>query len=962
MSDIRKLVAAGVFGYAAGKSLIAKRLTGFFPAHDTYVEPFCGSAACFFVKSQSKVEVLSDVNPDVTGAFKAMKSLSPGELADLEKRDWVASAETFAKLRDSVPASKTEALHKFLYINHFSFGKNRKTFSPEAAGRTSGVVKRVALLAPRLKGAIIRTGDYGNVIKEFDGKDTFFFLDPPYPGTNSASNVGEKTFDEAKFRKVLDDIRGKFLLTYGTTGNLDISGFNVKRMRQARQVGRMNGPGSATSSILTHLVVSNFDIAAKSFDGLEFDDVIGIIETGDDGDRFMVSSGAAMSIGGLPRARAYKSEDVLSEYPREPGPLPAEVLLRFMEKSIEADLVFTLNDTLVGWTMAVQRAETIGEPGDVAKSFSAEGSRFFLPLTEGVPAREVGDEVATSVFKVDRPHVELGLQTDDAHEYFLSKGSEFFGTLRVSRPTETVFTRYPWLVTLMPEFSTPMVLKSNAPMPPEGISALPQSLECVVPDEFRYWEMKGADAVKARTALVASSLLAPGVVRMVEGEPRRVSFKAEIYEPEVLPVPAADWPLQRIAGLLPEGAKVVEVFTPDTVAKTASDGVLYFDAGEGACLDLIAKALGERVGDYVVTAMDSPAAREALAKMGRIFRFQPGDGVGADAIDRLFAASFGVRGVQWIGKADLSDGDLATSGGMVVPSVFSPAATMSSAERRRRRRTAKADLVVDDLFGGEREIQLTKAADTDERFVLGIVLEPDTVDAQNDIYSAEEVRSAAHKFMERFQNIGHMHKDLINSKAKILESFLAPVDFAVGDQQVKKGTWVMATRVSDDKLWKAVKSGELTGYSIGGSAKRVREATTKAMTKIEFQGIPITIDRPKGYVQSGRDEKGEKWSREYKLDYGYIPRTKGGDGDGLDVFMGPNAKAPTVFWATQKKADGTFDEYKLFMGFDTIAAAKKAYTDHIPVRFMGDMHEMSVEKMKALLNQEPLEVLKALAG
>lgn len=39
-----------------------------------------------------------------------------------------------------------------------------------------------------------------------------------------------------------------------------------------------------------------------------------------------------------------------------------------------------------------------------------------------------------------------------------------------------------------------------------------------------------------------------------------------------------------------------------------------------------------------------------------------------------------------------------------------------------------------------------------ERNVLGIVLEPETVDAEDDIYSAAEIRDAAHRFMEQYQN------------------------------------------------------------------------------------------------------------------------------------------------------------------------------------------------------------------
>ncbi|MGH6954636.1 MAG: XkdF-like putative serine protease domain-containing protein, partial [Alphaproteobacteria bacterium] len=108
----------------------------------------------------------------------------------------------------------------------------------------------------------------------------------------------------------------------------------------------------------------------------------------------------------------------------------------------------------------------------------------------------------------------------------------------------------------------------------------------------------------------------------------------------------------------------------------------------------------------------------------------------------------------------------------------------------------------------------------EERYVFGIVLEPETVDAQKDIYSAAEVRDAAHHFMEEYRNLGLMHREILGEQVKILESYLAPAEFEVDSTRIKKGTWLLAVRVVDDELWRQIKAGELTGFSIGGSALR----------------------------------------------------------------------------------------------------------------------------------------------
>jgi len=107
----------------------------------------------------------------------------------------------------------------------------------------------------------------------------------------------------------------------------------------------------------------------------------------------------------------------------------------------------------------------------------------------------------------------------------------------------------------------------------------------------------------------------------------------------------------------------------------------------------------------------------------------------------------------------------------------------------------------------------------EERYALGVVLVPEEVDSQGDIYSDVEVKQAAHRFMEEYQTVGLMHREKAE-QVRIVESFVAPADFQVGDNAIKKGTWLLGLHVTDDAVWKAVKAGELTGLSIGGSAVR----------------------------------------------------------------------------------------------------------------------------------------------
>lgn len=122
---------------------------------------------------------------------------------------------------------------------------------------------------------------------------------------------------------------------------------------------------------------------------------------------------------------------------------------------------------------------------------------------------------------------------------------------------------------------------------------------------------------------------------------------------------------------------------------------------------------------------------------------------------------------------------------------------------------------------------------------------------------------------------------------------------------------------------------------------------------IDFQGLTIHLDRPKGLVMTGKDSEGKDWARKYLYDYGFIPKTLGGDGDGLDVFIGPHKDSTESYWAIQNKDDGSFDEYKVFLGFTSRDAAIGAFRDHIPVKFLGGMVSMRLDMMKAMLGQHP---------
>lgn len=120
----------------------------------------------------------------------------------------------------------------------------------------------------------------------------------------------------------------------------------------------------------------------------------------------------------------------------------------------------------------------------------------------------------------------------------------------------------------------------------------------------------------------------------------------------------------------------------------------------------------------------------------------------------------------------------------------------------------------------EVEFAIVKA-DEPRRVVYGVPLRPDATDSQGDRVSADEIREAAWEFMVKSQRYDEQHKRLVpEGDVAVVESFLAPVDFKLGDVAVKEGSWVLASKIFSDDLWEKIQKGEINAYSIKGRGKR----------------------------------------------------------------------------------------------------------------------------------------------
>lgn len=123
------------------------------------------------------------------------------------------------------------------------------------------------------------------------------------------------------------------------------------------------------------------------------------------------------------------------------------------------------------------------------------------------------------------------------------------------------------------------------------------------------------------------------------------------------------------------------------------------------------------------------------------------------------------------------------------------------------------------------------------------------------------------------------------------------------------------------------------------------EAGNFRVGRMRINGLDISIEHPAG-VKRRADH-----SQALVHPYGYLRRTEGADGERVDVFLGDRADDTTlpVFVVDQTKPDGSFDESKVMLGFESEQAARAAYLSNYPKGWngLGDIRQFTQGEFKA---------------
>jgi len=215
--------------YYGGKQQLASRILGMIPKHRIYCEPFFGGGAVFFAKEPSKVEVINDTNGEIVNFYEVLKrdfsALEREIEISLHSRKQHRQARVIYGNPDMFDRIKRAwavwmlANSSFGCILNGSFGYDRDgTTSKKLANKRAGFTADYAV---RLQNAQIECCDALRIIGSRDAPETFFYLDPPYVGSDQGHYDGYTQEDFDALLKRLEGVQGKFLLSSFRNSSLE---------------------------------------------------------------------------------------------------------------------------------------------------------------------------------------------------------------------------------------------------------------------------------------------------------------------------------------------------------------------------------------------------------------------------------------------------------------------------------------------------------------------------------------------------------------------------------------------------------------------------------------------------------------------------------------------------------------------------------------------------------------------
>jgi DNA adenine methylase len=183
------------FAYFGGKTMIAERIAALLPAHQHYVEPYCGSLSVLLAKPPAKMETVNDLDEELVGFWRVLRD-RPEDLARACALTPHSRAEYLASADRDVDDDLERARRCWTRLSqgrgltlrggktgwkHYVHASGSSTSMP---GYLDGYVDRMAAAAARLHDVSLECMPALDLIAKYGAEPgALLYVDPPYLGT-----------------------------------------------------------------------------------------------------------------------------------------------------------------------------------------------------------------------------------------------------------------------------------------------------------------------------------------------------------------------------------------------------------------------------------------------------------------------------------------------------------------------------------------------------------------------------------------------------------------------------------------------------------------------------------------------------------------------------------------------------------------------------------------------------------
>ncbi len=223
-----------------GKHYLAPKLVALMPPHVHYVEPYAGGLSVLLARSGEGVsEVINDIHSELANFWSVLAI--PREFAQFYRcvRAIPFSSE-FWEGAEFTGGTQPQRAAAFFIRCRQSMAGRMDCFAPLSRNRTRRgmneqvsawltAVEGLPAVHARLKRVVVLNRDAIEVIKQQDGPNTFFYLDPPYlHETRATTGEYEHEMTTAAHAELL-------LTLYKIQGNFMLSGYRSELYDSAAQ-------------------------------------------------------------------------------------------------------------------------------------------------------------------------------------------------------------------------------------------------------------------------------------------------------------------------------------------------------------------------------------------------------------------------------------------------------------------------------------------------------------------------------------------------------------------------------------------------------------------------------------------------------------------------------------------------------------------------------------------------------